>query len=89
SDDITVGTLFRTAAKGASLGDPELLQAGGISHGQPFEFTNAEEARAYLTKRGVLNVFNSIYFPSDTETTATIGQIMSVLGNLYNVLMEK
>ena len=87
SDHVTVGTLFMTAAKGASLGDAVLLEANGVPAGQPFEFANAETARTYLELRGVLNYSNRIYF-GDLNNTATIGQVMSILGNLYNLLMD-
>ena len=86
TDNITVGKLFTIAAQGASLGDPELLSAQGVPPGQPAMFTDAWQARAYLTHKSVLDMWNIAYF-HDIYATATIGQIMSILGNLYNVLM--
>ncbi|MCL2366859.1 MAG: FAD-dependent oxidoreductase [Oscillospiraceae bacterium] len=87
TDHITVGTLLAVAAQGASLGDWELLRTHGVTPGEPFAFADASAARVYLEKQGILNPFNIIYF-HDFEATATIGQIMSILGNLYDVLME-
>ncbi|MCL2391935.1 MAG: FAD-dependent oxidoreductase [Oscillospiraceae bacterium] len=87
TDDITVGVLLRATAEGASLGDKALRQASGVSVGSPVSFTDAYEARDYLVSRGVLNIWNIIYF-HDLDETATMGQVMSVLGNLYNILME-
>jgi len=87
SDTITVGTLFNYAARAASLNDRDREILRPIN-GVPVEFPNVQAARDYLTERGVLDVWNSIYF-YDTEAIATIGQIMSILGNLYTVLMEE
>jgi hypothetical protein len=87
SDTITVGTLFNYAARAASLNDRDREILRPIN-GVPVEFPNVQAARDYLTERGVLDVWNSIYF-YDTEAISTIGQIMSILGNLYTVLMEE
>jgi len=87
TDTIPVSTLLTVAAQGASLSDHDLLRTAGVAPGEPFPFTDADEARAYLESRGILNSQNRIYFP-DSDEIATIGQIMSILGNLFNVLME-
>jgi len=85
SDEITVGKLFIYAASAATLNDRQLLETSGTPAGEPVLFTDVQSARAYLTERGILDVWNNIYF-QDTEAIATIGQIMSILGNLYNTL---
>jgi len=90
TDEITVAQLFITAAECASLGDRDWLLASGATSGTPFEpmvFASADEARGYLVERGVLNAMNVRYF-HDFDAIATNGQLMSILGSLYNVLME-
>jgi len=85
-DDITVSKLLIYAARAASLSDWARI-GGVLEYGIPHDFANPEDARAYLIDRGVLNVMNKIYF-LDTDATATMGQLMSILGNLFDVLMD-
>ena len=90
TDDITVAILFLTAAEFASLGDREWLSARGTASGGPLEpmaFRSEDEAKAYLIERSILNAKNIRYF-HDHDVIATNGQLMSILGALYNVLME-
>ena len=90
TDEITVGTLFLIAAQGASLGDRAWISASGAALGEtpaPMEFNNAESAREYLVERGVLGTETLRHF-ANTEAIATIGQLMSILGALYDVLMD-
>ena len=90
TDDIPVSLVIMTAARGASLGDREWLQASGAEPGEqirPKEFADADEAMDYLIRRGVIDPDILQYFP-DMDATATLGQVQSVMGTLFSVLME-
>ena len=54
---------------------------------KPMPFSDAGEAREYLISRGVLDDRNLVYF-RELDKSATNGQLMSLLGALYTVLME-
>lgn len=90
SDNITVGRLLLAAAKCASIGDPEwalaLAAASQDSSGLK-RFSDADEAGDYLIARGVLTAGNLAWF-RDPGATATMGQLMSIIGALYTALME-
>jgi len=90
TDDITVGVVLQAAAECASLGDRDWVGTfvavpGGTI--EPKVFADAFDAKYYLTSRGVLGPGSLIYF-HDLEAAATMGQLISVLGALYTVLME-
>jgi len=90
SDRVTVGVVLLTAARCASMGDPEWApnaQSKSPDNPEPMPFADAREAKDYLMTRGVLHSGNQIYF-NDLDAIATTGQLMSILGALYTVLMD-
>ena len=93
TNEATVGQVFMTAAKCASLGDREWLkesQARQVTSGdavEPMRFESAAKARDYLISRGVLNSDDLQHYP-DLDATSTNGQLTSVMGALYNTLMK-
>jgi len=89
ANPLTVGLLFMTVAKAASMGDFDWLSdhqpAPGTAQDE-WPFGSAEEARDYLTKRGVLDAETLLHFP-DLDSAATNGQMHTVLSRLYLALM--
>jgi len=91
TDDVPVSLLMITAAKGASLGDRGWLEASEAASGyqiSPMEFANGDEAADYLIRRGVLSTDMLHHFP-DMDAIATQGQLHSILGALFTVLMDE
>ena len=71
AEDITVGDLFVSAAKCASLGE---------------DFSEAVDAQTYLIKQEILDTGDLEHFP-DLDAVMTNGQLLYVLGKLYMALM--
>jgi hypothetical protein len=89
TDEITLGIVIIVAAESASLGDREWLSANRTQFGEDIptmEFRDAAEAKSYLISLGVIAA-SDIHRFTDMDAIATNGQIFSILGALYNVLL--
>lgn len=87
-DNITVADVFITAAQGASMKD-ESQKAGQGGAGSPVakEFEDGDDAKSYLISLGILSDGVLEHYP-DTNAAATTGQLLYILGGLYNYLMN-
>ena len=73
TDEITVGLLLSTVAEAASLGERR--------------FTDSKEAKEFLFDIGILGD-NVLQYYTEHNVIATNGQLMCILGALYNVFMS-
>ena len=71
-DEVTLGQLFLTAARCASLGEP---------------FSEPLDAKRYLIELGIIDESVLTYF-ENMDAIATTGQVIYILGFVYTYLME-
>ena len=89
ADEVSVGLLLKTAALCASLSEtawhtqyPDKLRQIELT-----AFDDAQAAKDYLVSKGVIAPYDIRHF-ADFDSTADMGQLMYVLGHVYNVLTE-
>jgi hypothetical protein len=87
TDNITLGFLIMNVAEAASITEPNRFAGTGAATPMPLAFVSVDEARQYLISRGILDT-NLLEHFANQDARATRGQIFSLVGALYTVLME-